>query len=335
MLQLGLSVLVSRPANKSSFGGKGVTIGEVLAFLRSCSPQVNYSQSRANKQRWQMEKGIAQVLSSLSLVNGHALAVAFLECLLSSGEAPPSLHDDFSQLLVEGILQAGVPPSTPLDGPDDSGELGLYKTYRKKLQAFLGASHLYHPQKILKLLSSDYYLENALILAKLGRHREVLSIYLTAMRKVDLAEGYCERIYTAMQQIKSGQANFSHKKGMSSTAAANAVAMSNLAASLANPSEIYLIMFQVILDEDEDEGLPMPERIQMVIGLAEKYFDRFETSALLELLLPRDVSIAQLLHYFQTVLEYGNAKQRNLQIVHHLLRVREVAMRTPEFGQGK
>ncbi len=77
----------------------------------------------------------------------------------------------------------------------------------------------------------------------------------------------------------------------------------------------------MILDEeDEDDEHPSiftaataAERIGAVIALAEKYFDRFDTVAFLELL-PRDVSVASLLHYFQTVLEYGNAKKRNLQV---------------------
>lgn len=86
----------------------------------------------------------------------------------------------------------------------------------------------------------------------------------------------------------------------------------------------------MILDDEEDSdgeadtdqegrsGRPpkigkVTDRVQLVIGLAEKYFDRFETAALLELL-PRDVSVASLLHYFQMVLEYGQAKKRNLQV---------------------
>ncbi len=90
---MGLSVLVCRPTNKSSFGGKGVTISEVLNYLRSTSPKINYSRAstsyghgastatiklREGNSIFQTEKGVAAIIASTPLVNGHALAVAFL-----------------------------------------------------------------------------------------------------------------------------------------------------------------------------------------------------------------------------------------------------------------
>jgi hypothetical protein len=85
-LQLGLSVLVSRPPNKTSFGGKGVTISEVLTFLRGTSPKRNYARGIASTllASGQGEKGIAAIISSTPLFNGHALGVAFLGMVLLS-----------------------------------------------------------------------------------------------------------------------------------------------------------------------------------------------------------------------------------------------------------
>jgi hypothetical protein len=96
--QLGLSVLISRPANKSSFGGKGVTISEVLQFLRSVLPKTNnvkntfgvastaagFKTTRSSLQMdnrssvFDTSSGIGGVVASTPLVNGHALGVAFL-----------------------------------------------------------------------------------------------------------------------------------------------------------------------------------------------------------------------------------------------------------------
>lgn len=252
--ELGLSVLVSRPPSKTSFGGKGVTIGEVLSFLRSCSPKINYSRGRSGgsaasqgrQAAWQTEKAIATVLSSIPLLTGHALAVAFLECLVSSGEAPPSLHDDFAQLLVEGILQSGLPPSTPVEvANEDSEELTLYKIYRKKLQSFLANSNAYHPQKVLKVLSQEYFLENALILSKLGRHRDVLKIYVSCLRRIDLAEIYCDRVYTIMKGDPRAAAISMKNLTVLSKDPHNVTIAMNLPSTLSNASEIYLILFQV------------------------------------------------------------------------------------------
>ena len=35
-------------------------------------------------------------------VNGRALGVAYLEWLVSSGSAPPIMHDEYALLLIEG-----------------------------------------------------------------------------------------------------------------------------------------------------------------------------------------------------------------------------------------
>jgi hypothetical protein len=52
----------------------------------------------------------------------------------------------------------------------------------------------------------------------------------------------------------------------------------------------------------------------MVIKLAEKYFDRFETNSFLELLPRKNTTVSLLLKYFQLVLEFQHSKKRNLQV---------------------
>lgn len=273
--ELGLSVLVCRPNSKSSFGGKGVTISEVLTFLRSTSPKINYTRTSlsfstsfaTNTQAmskldeknsiWQNDKGIATVIASTPLINGRALGVAFLECLVSSGEAPANMHDEFAQLLIEGL---------PMDSElhninhflndlelktDDSETLMLYKIYRRKLQNFLCHSSDYHPQRVLKILPRTYLHENALVLSKLGRHREVLKIYLIQLKNLELSELYCLRLYNCMM----GK-DINHELQMISPlnirTKVNIKQYSNIyyntvttPINLQNPGEIYLILFQV------------------------------------------------------------------------------------------
>ncbi len=73
-----------------------MTISEVLSFLRSTNPKINYTRTNLSygsafatngttlnklKDRgslWLNEKGIANVMATTPLVNGHALGVAFL-----------------------------------------------------------------------------------------------------------------------------------------------------------------------------------------------------------------------------------------------------------------
>jgi len=53
--------------------------------------------------------------------------------------------------------------------------------------------------------------------------------------------------------------------------------------------------------------------LEIVVSLAERYYDRVDAAQFLELL-PTDMPLASLLRYFKIVLEYGSAKKRNLQV---------------------
>ncbi len=101
--------------------------------------------------------------------------------------------------------------------------------------------------------------------------------------------------------------------------------------------------------------------LDSVVRLAERYFDRFDASGLLEML-PPSTPVAVLLRYLRISMEYSNTRQRNLkvscdlflqsqvlkyliivcacmctrcsQIVHQLLRTREVNIRTSSNQEG-
>lgn len=255
---------------------------------------------------------------------------------MSSGEAPAGLHDDFAQLLIDGILASPGATDPALSNTveikaDDPEEVLLPKIYRRKLQVFLMTSVYYHPQKILKVLPRDYLVEHALLQGKMGKHRDVLEIYIRSLNRPDLAEVYCDKIYVAYRSPEQFSASASANKPVTtSTGGSKSIASggtsvsvvpvavaSNLSNTLPSASEIYIIFFQVILDED-DEGSAKKKsaRVSAAITLAEKYFDRFETNSFLELL-PKNIPIAKLQHYLMTVMEHNNAKRRNLQVTRH------------------
>jgi hypothetical protein len=243
-----------------------------------------------------------------------------IECLVSSGEAPANMHDEFAQLLVEGLpfdneISVDHSKNDIVIQPEDDETMQLYKVYRRKLQSFLMNSQEYHPHRVLKFLPRQYLHENALVLSKLGRHREVLKIYLQQLKNRDLADAYCDRIYRLQQSLTVTA---------STSSASNKVAKlpesrTNMTNTLTSAGEIYLIMFVVLLGEDDDgEDLDVVEReirLRSVVSLAEKYFDRFDTNAFLELL-PRKntTTVAMLLKYMQLVLEFQNTRKRNLQV---------------------
>lgn len=63
------------------------------------------------------------------------------------------------------------------------------------------------------------------------------------------------------------------------------------------------------------------------IHLAEKYFDRFDSIAFLDLL-PFNTPLSLISKYLAILIEFTENKKKNLQIVYQLLRVREVNIRT-------
>jgi hypothetical protein len=274
-----------------------VTITEVLNFLRSTNPRINYKRTNLSygssfgtgggsgatshtslnklKERgslWQNERGIAMVIATTPLINGHSLGVAFLECLISSGEAPSNMHDEFAQLLIEGLpAETELPESfNPLLNQleikgEDNESLLLYKIYRKKLQYFLALSQDYHPLRILKFLPKSLLHEMALIQSKLGKHKEVLTIYFIQLQDLNLATSYCEHFYLWMNGIiNNGGSNtsggnnnkeevspkgrlLSHYTTGSSSAGSGGFLLPsfNSTSNLKDPGEIYLIFFEV------------------------------------------------------------------------------------------
>jgi hypothetical protein len=141
--------------------------------------------------------------------------------LVSIPESPAALHDEFAQALIEGL------PSTNQEGAAVEGDV-----YRKKLQRFLAQSSQYQPMRILKLLPPLplYPQENALLLSRLGRHREVLRVHVQQLQDLSEAEAYCERVY---------------RSASSSPSTLPAAAVGGGDGS--SPSDIYLTLLEVLI----------------------------------------------------------------------------------------
>lgn len=130
------------------------------------------------------------------------------------------MHDEFAQLLVEGLQQGGdqqgatsdIPTTTPVIGEaaqSTDGARSQQQIYRRKLQSFLLTSVDYHPQRVLKFLPPACLHETALVLSRQGEHQAVLSAYVHRLKDMRLAEWYCDRIYTAFLMYSSNN-NHNH-----------------------------------------------------------------------------------------------------------------------------
>ena len=146
------------------FGGKAVTVQDVLLMLDSVAPNSRRpagagvfgaassgagtkrglssvgSKSSSNDDAGSCPLKIAGV--TFPLISGRSLGIAYLEWLVASGTAPASIHNDYGQMLIEGIpltLEKPIDHAANLleFSESDSDAIKLYKVYRKKLQHFL------------------------------------------------------------------------------------------------------------------------------------------------------------------------------------------------------
>jgi len=384
--ELGLNILLSRPIHKSNYGGKSVALTDLLTRFQRLVPMIHphhidlwsYTTATASSMNMMntsnpfsyqaqkdvvLEKTMKRVIASIPIINGLALGVIYLECLISFPDPLPQMYDEYIEYLFTGIhdlLQSsssssssggnksGLSPqfTLPYDGLalqplKDTPEIKQYKIYRMKIQWFLQQSAIpYHPQLLIRLLQTqDFRYEYALVSSKLGKHSDVLFVCVYILQSLSLAESYCDAIYRHM--TTSHPPNTSNNPTNSSTTsgtAVNSMTSTNQAIfpintmGLFRPGDAYLLLFQVILDDKT--GRTSPEtRIQTMLSLAEKHFDKFNTNAFLSLL-PSTVPVASLLPYLMKVLEYQHTKKRNLQIIEQLLRKREVDLRADQILQS-
>lgn len=76
---------------------------------------------------------------------------------------------------------------------------------RQKLQQFLEKSTHYTPETVLLNLPHDrLFEERAIILGRLGRHQQAISIYVNLLNDVPRAIQYCNNVYAKFQGLCFG-----------------------------------------------------------------------------------------------------------------------------------
>ncbi|GMH56545.1 hypothetical protein TrST_g9044 [Triparma strigata] len=142
---------------------------------------------------------------SIPFHNGTALAATFLTSALgvdkpttlthAFGKNNPDLaanHDQLCFLLLEGLIG-----STASDGNDSA----LSKSYRQSLHKFLSwPNALYNANNMREYFPATFKHEHALLLGKLGLHKEALEILYRDLQDMDLAVGYCDNLYRTQKE---------------------------------------------------------------------------------------------------------------------------------------
>jgi len=265
-------------------GGIGLPPQDVVNFLKS----MEISPETAAKVT--AESG-GSGSDQLLLTSGRALAISYLEHLVEINAASPLLHDELAYLLMEGLLAH----------QGDSNATSTDDQYRKRLQTFLQTSRSYHPARLLSVMPSHFLHEHALLLSRLGRHEEVLSIYVHQLNDTRLAEEYCARIWEQAQLDKK-------------TVTKKEVQESKVAQ---DDTDVYISLLKVFL---ADDGLGESNTRLRALSLLEQHFDRMDTAKALDML-PANMPLLPLQPFLAKVIRHATARKRTQQIVHQLHRV--------------
>ncbi|XP_011882729.1 PREDICTED: vam6/Vps39-like protein [Vollenhovia emeryi] len=178
---------------------------------------------------------------------------------------------------------------------------------RQKLQQFLEKSAYYTPETILVHFPFDsLFEERAIILGRLGRHQQAISIYVSLLNDIPRAIQYCQNVYTRYRNQDRAE-----KQKQTD-----------------NAEEVYVLLIQQLLKPD-NEGVLMagcnPEiqrttqpDLEMALRLLEEHASKINPMRVLEVL-PDSVPIGRIKHFLEVSLQNNLNARRRTQVLKGLL----------------
>lgn len=157
------------------------------------------------------------------------------------------------------------------------------KTYKQMLIYFLTETKNYEPNYALsKLGFENYPEERAIVLGKLGKHLEALSIYVNNLNDTDKAESYCQHVYDNQSTVESKQ--------------------------------VYYQLLQIYLNSEYEEI-----RIGASIQLLNAHSNEIGSCRSLELLPAELMKCKNLSPFFENMLNRLARNKHNIQIINRLM----------------
>lgn len=178
---------------------------------------------------------------------------------------------------------------------------------QNKLIQFLENSVNYTPETVLQHFPTNaMFEERAVILGKLEKHEQVLSIYVNILGDVDRAVEYCNKVYKRGDVVGG---------------------------------EVYVMLIKMLLtpttDNLKDSGIDMttvkqsPKTAQpdleTALSLLEKYADKIESIKALSVL-PDNVPISRIQHFLETSIQKVLNKRRRAELLKGLLYAEHLQM---------
>eukprot|EP00040_Diaphanoeca_grandis_P029545 m.173140 g.173140 ORF g.173140 m.173140 type:complete len:903 (-) comp31717_c4_seq1:125-2833(-) len=228
--------------------------------------------------------------------HGPSLVVRYLEHVIDSYKSDnPALHNKLLQLYLERVVNpmqqylrglSGTRPTAPGSEP---GDLGLS---RKKLLRFLDTSMHYTPQKMIStfLQIEGLYEERAILLGRIGRHDQALSIYAHKLKDPEKAEEYCQKQY---ELDSEGSKDVFHKL-----------------------LEIYL---------KPKEGAK--ENVPAALAVLRRHYDQIDTEIAMQLL-PLTTKVSDIHSFLASVMRNRFAARRQGLVLMNLLKAERLQVNT-------
>jgi len=208
-------------------------------------------------------------------------------------ESTSQFHDELILLYLDNIMALKADPSSrPASGSkvaagSEPGELGAM---RRKLLLFLETSRHYSADKMLAKLPRDQlYEETSILLSRLAKHEESLTIYVHRLKNQKAAEDYCEKNYGESTQ---------------------------------DSQDVYLSLLRVYLKPPDG----IPPMLNQALNLMTKHFSRINPAKALELL-PADTVVRSMQPFFDAVMRKNNELRRMYQVERNLLKTQNLQVR--------
>eukprot|EP01132_Coremiostelium_polycephalum_P005017 gene5017-6246_t len=218
----------------------------------------------------------------------------YLEHIIHDPINPDKTPDFHNTLIFEYLAKIQPLLNDPLAPRDPSSvvagsEPGLLGQLRVKLIEFLKTSKFYLPEKMLSRFPfNDLYEERAILLSKIGRHEQALSIYAHKLKNFAMAEEYCDKNYNRDSE---------------------------------EARDVYLSLLNVYLKQENSTPL-----IEPALKLLNKHYKSINTPKALSLL-PLNIPIDELYPFFESVIRDNTKTKRDNQIIKNIFKAEHIKIK--------
>lgn len=169
-----------------------------------------------------------------------------------------------------------------------------------RLKSFLSGSKHYNPEKMLSKFPFDSLLEErAILLSRINRHGQALNIYVSKLKRTDLAEAYC------MEHHDPSSTNEESR-------------------------DIWITLIKMFMAPSQNEQ----PNIKGAMDILERQYEKIDVLKALRLL-PTSVTVSDLQKFFESVIRKQTEKRRSTQVAKQLARSENLQVQEKFINERK